>query len=296
MRNEKDRVAMTSVAAAIFLTTMKLVIGLATGSLGILSEAAHSGLDLVAAVVTAVAVRISGRPADPSHNYGHGKVENFSALFETLLLLFTCGWIIYEASHRMLTGNYAVEATIWSFLVMGVSITVDFNRSRMLYRAAHKHQSQALEADALHFSSDIWSSCVVILGLALVKLGVPVGDSVAAMGVAVLVVIVSLRLAKRAIDALLDAAPIGVREKAKSAILSIEGIDACPVIRARQSGATIFIDAQVEVAQRVPSEKIFSLMASAEQAVADVLPGADVAVRPVVSRVVPAVLSTEKIG
>src|SRR5512136_328100 len=148
---EKRWVALTSVLAAILLTTMKIVIGLLTHSLGILAEAAHSGLDLIAAGVTFFAVRISDRPPDHEHPYGHGKVENLSALVETLLLLATCGWIIYEAIERLFIQSVHVDATAWAFVVVIISIVVDVTRSRALMRAAQKHNSQALEADALHF-------------------------------------------------------------------------------------------------------------------------------------------------
>jgi cation diffusion facilitator family transporter len=167
---EKRMAALNSVVAAIFLTGMKIVVGLLTGSLGILSEAAHSGLDLVAAAVTFFAVRLSSRAPDKRHTYGYGKVENLSALFETLLLLLTCVWIIYEAIRRLFFEEVEVEASIWAFIIMAISIVVDISRSRMLYRTARKYGSQALEADALHFSTDIWSSSVVIGGLFLVSL------------------------------------------------------------------------------------------------------------------------------
>ena len=168
---EKKRAALNSVLAALALTGMKLVVGLLTRSLGILAEAAHSGLDLVAAFITFLAVRVSDRPADRAHTYGHGKVENFSALVETLLLFVTCAWIIYEAVHRLFVKRVEVTPDVWAFLAVILSISVDISRSRMLYRAARKHNSQALEADALHFSTDVWSSSVVLGGLALVWLG-----------------------------------------------------------------------------------------------------------------------------
>ena len=198
---DKKSAAANSVIAAVFLTGMKLVVGLMTGSLGILAEAAHSGLDLVAAVVTFLAVRFSDKPADHEHPYGHGKVENFSALVETVLLFLTCGWIIYEAVQRLFFHSKEVQASFWAFLVMAISIAVDVSRSRMLYRAARQHRSQALEADALHFHTDIWSSSVVIGGLALVWLGRNVlpeysgllakADALAALGVAFIVIFVS---------------------------------------------------------------------------------------------------------
>ena len=167
---EKNIAALNSVVAAFLLTGLKVVVGLLSGSLGILAEAAHSGLDFAAAIVTCIAVRAASKPPDRDHAYGHGKVENLSALVETLLLLATCAWIIRESVLRLTSRHVQVDASIWAFAVMGISIAVDFSRSRMLYRVAAKHRSQALEADALHFSTDIWSSAVVILGLLGVKL------------------------------------------------------------------------------------------------------------------------------
>ena len=155
MSKEKKSAALFSVVAAVFLTTFKLLVGILTGSLGILSEALHSALDMVAAIVTFFSVRVSDKPADKEHNYGHGKVENLSALIETVLLLITCAWIIYEAINRIVTGNTHIEITVWSYIVVILSIVIDVNRSRMLYKVAKKHNSQALEADALHFSTDI---------------------------------------------------------------------------------------------------------------------------------------------
>src|SRR4051794_7822884 len=171
MRAEKRSAAGTSVWAAVVITGLKIVVGITTGSLGILSEAAHSGLDLVAALVTYFSVRVSDKPADADHQYGHGKVENFSAFIETGLLLLTCIWIIFEAGKRLFFQNVEIEPSVWAFVVTLLSIAVDVWRSRALGRIAAKYDSQALEADALHFSTDVWSSAVVILGLALVQMG-----------------------------------------------------------------------------------------------------------------------------
>src|SRR6267142_3327390 len=172
MRTEKRSVAGSSVLAAMVITILKVLVGFTTGSLGILSEAAHSGLDLIAALVTYFSVRVSDKPADAEHQYGHGKVENFSAFIETGLLLLTCVWIVWEASRR-LAGHHAVhiEPTIAAFTVLAISMLVDWWRSRELRRIARKYDSQALEADALHFSTDIFSSAMVMLGLGLVALG-----------------------------------------------------------------------------------------------------------------------------
>src|SRR5258707_2784604 len=171
MRREKRAVAGSSVLAALVITSLKIVVGIATGSLGILSEAAHSGLDLMAAIITFFSVRVSDKPADADHQYGHGKIENFSAFIETGLLLLTCLWIISEAVKRLFFRNVEIEPTVAAFVVMLLSIGVDIWRSRALGRIAVKYDSQALEADALHFSTDVWSSSVVILGLLLVLAG-----------------------------------------------------------------------------------------------------------------------------
>jgi cation diffusion facilitator family transporter len=168
MRSEKRTVAGNSVLAALVITGLKIVVGVTSGSLGILSEAAHSGLDLVAAVITFLSVRVSDKPADADHQYGHGKVENFSAFIETGLLLLTCIWIVYEAVERLFFRRVEIEPTLAAFAVMLLSMVTDYWRSRALGRIARKYDSQALEADALHFSTDIWSSGVVILGLLLV--------------------------------------------------------------------------------------------------------------------------------
>ena len=281
---EKHRVALNSVLAALFLTSMKLVVGIMTGSLGILAEAAHSSLDLVAAAVTFLAVRISGRPADPEHTYGHGKVENLSALFETLLLLLTCVWIIYEAIQRLFFKNVAVDLSLWAFVVMGSSIVVDISRSRMLYRVAKKYQSQALEADALHFSTDIWSSSVVIMGLFLVliaeRLGLPwltKADTIAASVVAGIVVWVSLQLGRRTITALLDGVPTSLRDEIIQAI-RMPGVEDIQQVRVRQSGPEIFVDVALTVKRDTAFERAHDIASQAEEAVRSRLPGADVVV------------------
>src|SRR5215472_15506926 len=216
MRAEKRTAAGNSVLAAVLITALKLAVGVTTGSLGILSEAAHSGLDLVAAILTFFSVRVSDKPADAEHQYGHGKVENFSAFVETGLLLLTCIWIIYEAVQRIFFRRVEIEPSIAAFAVMLFSMVVDWWRSRALGRIATKYDSQALEADALHFSTDIWSAGVVVLGLVLVWIGriyhigwLADADPIAALFVAGVVVSVSWRLARRTIDALLDAAPAG---------------------------------------------------------------------------------------
>jgi cation diffusion facilitator family transporter len=285
---EKQAAALSSLVAAIGLTAFKVVVGLATGSLGILAEAAHSGLDLIAAAITLVAVRISGRPADSTHLYGHGKVENLSALAETLLLLGTCVWIVWEAMRRLLYHRVEVEVTIWSFVVMATSIVIDFSRSRMLSRAAKKYNSQALEADALHFQTDIWSSGVVILGLIGVKASdwfpslavLKQADAVAALGVSMVVVWVSWQLGLRTVDALVDKAPEGMEERIQSTVEAIPGVRDCHAIRLRYSGPVLFIDLHVLVDGNQTLFAAHALTETIETAIQQLVPGADVTVHP----------------
>lgn len=279
---------MSSVIAAMGLTGMKIVIGVWTGSLGILAEAAHSGLDLIAALVTYVAVRLSGKPADDKHHYGHGKIENLSALFETLLLLLTCIWIIYEAVQRLFYKNVEVEATIWAFIVMAVSILIDIGRSRVLYRAARKYNSQALEADALHFSTDIWSSSVVIIGLMGVKISdvfpslafLHQADAVAAIGVAGIVIYISMQLGKRTVEALIDTAPNGVLEQVTEAIEALPGVLDCHDVRVRHSGPQVFVDAHILVQSDQSIVEAHNITELVEKTVKDMIPEADIIIHP----------------
>ncbi len=284
---EKRAVALSSVLAAVGLTAFKLVVGLLSNSLGILSEAAHSGLDLVAALVTYLAVRVSDRPADQDHHFGHGKVENLSALIETLLLLGICGWIVYEAGRRLLFEPMHVEASVWAFVVMGVSIGVDIGRSRALLHAAQKHHSQALEADALHFQTDIWSSAVVIVGLGLVRLAEVLpptwgwlvqADAVAAIIVAGIVVGVSVRLGRRTLDALLDRAPAGLAERIGERIRAVEHVRACDRVRLRTAGPTTFVEATVRLDPGLPTALAHQVVQRVQEAVVAEWPRTEVAV------------------
>lgn len=274
--------------AAIALTAFKGVVGWATGSLGILAEAAHSGLDLMAAGMTFVAVRVAARPPDRTHLYGHGKIENLSALAETLLLLLTCVWVAREACRRLLEHRVGVEVTVWSFAVMLISIAVDLSRSRVLSRAARKYNSQALEADALHFQTDIWSSAVVIGGLLAVfgadRLQGPqwlyYGDAVAALGVSALVVWVSLQLGRRTVDALMDRAPLGMEERVAATVAAVPGVLDCHNLRIRYSGARLFIDLHILVDGQQTLTQAHRLTDIVENAIQAIAPGADVTVHP----------------
>ncbi|NMC11417.1 MAG: cation-efflux pump [Chloroflexi bacterium] len=288
---EKRSAALSSVLAAVFLTMMKLVIGLLTNSLGILSEAAHSGLDLVAAAVTFAAVKISDRQPDRDHPYGFGKVENLSALVETLLLFITCIWIIYEAIQRLFFKSVHVEASIWSFIVMGTSIIVDVSRSMILMNAAKKHNSQALEADALHFSTDVWSSSVVIAGLTAVAIAdwfkthstmqldwLTNADAVAALGVSGIVIYVSYQLGRRTIAALLDHAPKGMVSEIEQALARIPSISSVKRIRVRNSGPALFADVTITLPRSTSFEEAHQIASLAEKSIQSIYPRSDVIV------------------
>jgi cation diffusion facilitator family transporter len=287
MRAEKRAVAGGSVIAAILITSGKIVVGVTTGSLGILSEAAHSALDLIAALLTYFSVGVSDKPADADHQYGHGKVENFSAFVETGLLLITTVWVIYEAMVRLFFRRVEVEPSVWAFAVMLISMAVDWWRSHALGRIATKYQSQALEADALHFSTDIWSSGVVVLGLVLISLGhlyhlgwLLRADPIAALFVAGVIVSVSWRLARRTIDALLDAAPAGVRAQITDAAARVDGVLEVGRVRIRRAGNHYFADLSVGLARTVTFQRSEQLVAAVTAAVHSILPEADVTVQP----------------
>jgi cation diffusion facilitator family transporter len=231
---------------------------------------------------------MSAKPADRDHLYGHGKVENISALFETLLLLLTCVWIIHEAANRLITHKIEIQVNVWSYLVMITSIVVDVSRSRMLYRVARQYKSQALEADALHFSTDIWSSGVVIVGLVCVSLSdvfkgtdfLHYADSIAAIVVAIIVVQVSWKLGMRTVNALLDSAPAGLNKKVIAVVEKIPGVVNCHHVRIRASGAQIFIDLHVLLDGNMPLKDAHRLTEVIESAIREVEPNADVIIHP----------------
>ena len=282
---EKQAVALTSVGAAVVLTTLKLSVGIWTGSLGIISEAMHSGLDLVAAAITYVSVRLSDKPADTEHPFGHGKVEHLSAFIETGLLIVTCAWIGWEAIRRLFIHEEHVEPSLWAFGVMFISITLDTFRSRALFRVALKYHSQALEADALHFSTDVYSSTVVILGLLLVYISeqkhihwLRVADPVAALVVAGIIVYISLRLGKRTVAALVDAAPSGTSALIAEHVARVAGVLSLDRIRTRESGSRLFVDLRLTLASNISLEHAKSVADMVESEVHRLFPSADVVI------------------
>ncbi len=276
---EKERVALGSIGASAALTIAKAAVGFATGSLAILSEAGHSLIDLAATVMTYFAVRIGDKPADKEHPYGHGKMESVSALAETALLFILSGVVLWEATQRLFSGHgHPVEATVAAFGVISASIVVDFLRARVLSRVAASTSSQALEADALHFSSDMWSSAAVLLGLAGVRLGYAWADSAAAIVVAIFVCLAGWRLGRRTVDTLTDTAPEGVAERISAIARKVRNVVAVERVRAREVGPTVFGEIEVGASRTLPLDRVEKLKADIEAAVKAALPKVEIGV------------------
>jgi cation diffusion facilitator family transporter len=279
MSSPKHTIALTSIAASAGLTLAKAAVGLTTGSLAILSEAAHSLIDLVATVMTYFAVRVADMPADAEHHYGHGKVESLSALAETALLFVLSGVVVWEGGRRLLGFEHAgVEATLAAFAVMAFSILVDFLRSRALYRAAAAHRSEALEADALHFGSDMWSSAAVLVGLGGLRLGFAWADSAAAVVVALFVCLAGWRLGRRTIDTLTDTAPTGAADGIAAAARKVTGVVEIVRVRVRRVGATLFADLDVATSRTLPLDRVEMLKREIASAAAAAIPGVELTV------------------
>ncbi len=258
--NDKERVALGSIAASAGLTAAKAIVGLLTGSLAILSEAGHSLIDLSATALTYFAVRLSGKPADKEHQYGHGKVESVTALAETALLFILTAIVVWEAVQRLIGAQaQAVEATSAAFAVIAGSIAVDFFRARTLRRVAAATSSEALAADALHFGSDMWSSVAVLIGLGGVRLGYAWADAAAAIVVAVFICIAGWRLGRRTIDTLTDTAPAGVSDRIAAIARQVPGVVAVDGVRARPAGAVLFVDLGVSVSRALPLDRVSAI-------------------------------------
>jgi len=281
---EKRQAALLSIGSAIILLCLKTFLVWRTGSLGVLSEALHSGLDLVAAVITFLSVRVADLPADSRHPYGHGKFENFSAFLETGLLILTALYIIYEAFQRLFFHSVHVEPSLTAILILFVALLIDLTRARALKRVAAKHTSEALEADALHFSTDVWSTVVVILGIALVWTGnvwnlpwLANADALAGLAVAGVIIWVGSRLGRRTLDALLDAAPEGLQNEISETIERMDGVLRVDRVRVRRAGNRHFVDATIAVPRTASLQQVHELTDAIEKRVSQIVP-ADVVV------------------
>jgi cation diffusion facilitator family transporter len=273
--NVKSRVAAISILASAAMAAAKFVVGIAIGSLALISEALHSSVDLVATVVTWMVVRVSGKPADEQHHYGHGKIESLSALGVIAMLYVLAGGILVESWSRLREGAAPPTLSVIPFVVLLIDIAVNFWRARALDRTARDTKSQALAADALHFASDVLGSIAVIIGLALSGLGYAWGDAAAAIGVAVVISLLGLRLARSTVETLLDRAPEGVSEKAAAAIKAVPGVVGIERLRVRMVGPTHFIDATVQVPRTFPIDRVDEIKRKAQAAVTKALDDAD---------------------
>jgi cation diffusion facilitator family transporter len=282
--HEKRLAALASVGSAVILVLLKVFLALLTHSLGVLSEALHSILDLVAAVITYLSVRVADKPADADHLYGHGKIESFSAFVETGLLLLTALYIIWEAAQRLIFNAVHINPSIEAIAVLAIGMGVDVFRSRALRRISQKYPSEALEADALHFSTDVWSTFVVILGITAAWIGMRFGiswlsrlDAVAALGVAGVIIWIGARLGKKTTDALLDVAPTGLRERIVGAVDETEGVLQAERVRVRRAGQRYFVDVTISVPRTATLEQAHSASNAVERRIEAIVP-ADVVV------------------
>jgi cation diffusion facilitator family transporter len=278
-QNEKVKVAAVSIIASASLALLKVVVGLSTNSLGILSESLHSGLDTIAALMTLYAILMAIRPPDLSYTYGYAKIESIASLMEIILLFAVAGWIFYEGIERIFLKTIQPEITVYSFVIMFVSIAVDFGRSRSLYRTARKYGSHALEADALHFKTDMFSSAIVIVGLLLVfLLKIPNADAFAAIAVAGMIIYTSLGLGRRTLDVLLDKAPKGVNQQIVETVSGLEGVSRAHNLRVRNVGSETFVDMHIEVARTYSHDRAHRVATAVEEKVRETLPNSDVLV------------------
>jgi len=275
----KKRAALLSVGSATLLVSLKAFLVVRTGSLGVLSEALHSGLDLLAAIITFLSIRVSDQPADERHPYGHGKFENFSAFVETGLLALTALYIIYEAFDRLFFRTVHIQPSVMAIVVLLVALSIDLTRARALREAARKYSSEALEADALHFSTDVWSTAVVIVGIGLVWAGetwdlpwLVYADALAGLAVAAVVLWVGSQLGRRTLDALLDAAPKGLQQEIALALERMAGVLDVVRVRVRRAGNRHFVDATVSVARSASLEQVHALTDAIEKRIGEIVP------------------------
>ena len=276
----KIKVAMNSLYAAVIITLIKILAAYFSGSLGVLSEVFNSAIDIFVCLVTILSIKYSSRPPDADHNYGHEKVENFSALFQVFILFITASYIIYKAALRLF-GNEVIEVkvNIWILLALVVSMIIDFYRARILRKIARETKSNALEADALHFSSDILSSGVVIIGLILVYFDISkTADTIAALIVTGVIIYLGFKLSKKSIDSLMDRVPAGLYEKVKYETLLIKGVEDIKSFRIRSSGSKIYIDMVILISRLVPFSKAHDIMDSVEKKLNELIENADVVI------------------
>jgi cation diffusion facilitator family transporter len=255
----KQRAAIASIAASAVLAIGKLAVGFLSGSLALVSEGGHSALDTGATILTYFAVREGDKPADEEHPFGHAKFEAVAALAETGLLVVLAFVVAFEAIRRLAGERTAIDASPLAFAVVLVAIIVDFFRWRGLDAVATETASDALAADALHFSSDLVSSSLVLLGLIATRAGYPNADALAAIGVALFIAVAGVRLGRRTIDTLVDTAPQGLAKRMRLLIETTPGVAAIDYIRLRRSGPQTIGEVGVFVSRTLPLERVAAI-------------------------------------
>src|SRR5579863_7728187 len=285
---EKRQVALHSMVAAAAMTLLKLAAGLFSGSLGVLSDAAHSALDLAGAALTFFSVQVSDKPADEDHTYGHGKIENVSSLAEAGLMVVSCAWIIFEAVSRIMHHTVELHHSLWPVLVLLTSIAVDWWRSRQLRAVAQRTGSPALATDAFHFASDIWSTLAVLVGLGASWLGAEFdirwlrhADPFAAIVVSVMILRITFRLTRETLGVLMDQISADTRRQVILAVERVPGVLAVEQARVRRAGPAYFADLTIALPRHFTFEHTGELVRAGTEAVHRVLPDADVVIHTV---------------
>ncbi len=277
--NIKVKVALNSLFAAVFITAIKVIAAYFSGSLAIITEVVNSGVDIFVCLVTIFSVKYAAKPADEDHNYGHEKAENISALIQVLFLFGTSSFIIYEAVQRIFLGKHpSLNITLFTFTALIVSMVIDFIRARALNKIADETKSNALKADALHFSSDIMSSMIVIIGLIFSYYGFEKADAISALVVAAIIIILGVKMSRKAIDSLLDRVPPGLSEKIRYETLLIDGVEGIRNFRIRSTGAKIFIDMVIDISRIIPFSKAHDIMDAVERRLTQLIDNADIVI------------------
>jgi cation diffusion facilitator family transporter len=274
----KERAAVWSIVASTAITLAKGAAGFATGSLALISDAAHSLLDIASTTLTWLALRTAHKPADEEHHYGHGKFESLAALAQTAFLFLLAGAVAYEGIRRLAAGETSVAFSWVAVGVLVTAIAVDAWRWRSLKRVARETGSEALEADALHFSSDLVNSVLVLAALGAVALGYPQADALVAIGVAAFIAVAGFRLAQRTVATLLDTAPKGLGERVRTLAEGVPGVVAVDRVRVRPAGGRMLGEVLVRVSRTLPLERVAAIKQSVVAAIARDLPETELTV------------------
>lgn len=278
INRRKISVAKTSLWAAVFITLIKVIAAYFSGSLAVLSEVFHSAIDILACVMTILFIKFSSKPPDKDHHYGHEKAESFSALFQVLILFATSSYIVYEAINRLFLGKQVdLNIGLWTIGILLLTIFIDYKRSRALMKVAKETKSQALEADALHFSSDILTSSIVIISLLLSYFEISYeSDAIGAIVVSFIIFALGYKLGRKAFNSLMDKVPEGLSEKILKETKQVKGVEKVSTYRVRSTGSRIFIDMTILVSRIIPFSRVHEITDAVERKIHDISPNTDI--------------------